>query len=178
MNMPAEEVLRLIGLNEFEHRAAAGVQSFLDAVEPGSKRRSVADQDQPFNAGELTEALGDLLFGVLAWRLKRRGTGIAECAELAAAFFEQLVMNIPQAELVAEGGHLFRRFVIAGNCPDFARFLAQDFSTAIESPAPVHQIARGDVVIRLGLNQLPERPEIVVNIGKEQHPHEARLYYA
>src|SRR5260370_8668217 len=102
MNMPAEEVLRLIGLNEFEHRAAAGVQSFLDAVEPGSMRRRMADQDQPLNAGELLEPLGDLLFGVLTRGLKRRRTRVANSAQLSPTLFAQLAVNIPQAELIAK----------------------------------------------------------------------------
>jgi hypothetical protein len=32
----------------------------------------MADQDQPLNAGEPAETLGDFVFGVLAGRLERR----------------------------------------------------------------------------------------------------------
>jgi hypothetical protein len=52
VDVAAEEVLRLIFLDELAHRARAGVQAGADLVERRAIRRRVADQHQRVRLGE------------------------------------------------------------------------------------------------------------------------------
>src|SRR5437588_10897349 len=166
MNVPAEEVFRLVRFNELQHRAAPGVHAFTNTVQIGSIGWGVTNQDQLLNPREPAQPLSDLLFAILAGRMERRRTGIAQGAKLSPIRLDQLVMNIPQAKSDAQGGYLLGRFVIAWKHPHPAGLFAQDFSATIQSTLPAHQIAGRHIVIRLGLKQSPQRCQIVVDVGK------------
>src|SRR5512133_2470548 len=105
---------RLITLYEISHRGRSGVQSRLHFVQRRPERRSVADQYQRMQRGERRQIAGDLRFGVLSRRIEGRRAGVAETRDLPVADEEMLPVQAVETILLAQGGNLSGRFVIAG----------------------------------------------------------------
>ena len=103
--------------------------------------------------------------------MEGRRAGVAEPAKPDSADFEQLVVDIAKAISVAKLSDLFHRFMVAGKHPHLGGFRLEDLTAAVEASLPAHQIARRHVVVGLAIDQPPQSPEIVVNIGEDQYPH-------
>ena len=79
---------------------------------------------------------------------------------------EGALVEIVEAVLIAEGGDLAGRFVIAGEYPDLAAARLQNLAAAIEPFAPGDLVAGRNVEIGLHGEDLFERLPIVVDVGE------------
>ena len=61
--------------------------------------------------------------------------------------------------------------MISRNHVDLLAALFEDLAGGIDISCPVHQVAGGEIVIRLGLHVPLESSKIAVNIGKDQQLH-------
>ena len=82
MDVPAKEIPRLLAFDEFADRVASEMLALGRAIERRIFGWSVANQDQPIESGEPSQALPQFLFAVLARRVERSGIRIAESSDV------------------------------------------------------------------------------------------------
>src|ERR1035441_1756350 len=101
MDVAAEEMLRLISIDELAHRSRPGVQSGVDLVERGVVRRRVTDQHQRCQFREPLQSLGDLRLAIFAGRMEWGRAGIAQSGHLPLTYlnvtFVEVVQSMPGA---------------------------------------------------------------------------------
>ena len=76
------------------------------------------------------------------------------------------LVEIVEAVLLAQGGNLRGRFVVAGQYPDLVAARLQNLAGAIESPAPGDLVAGRNVVIGLHGEEAFQRLPIIVDVGE------------
>ncbi len=166
VDVATEKMRRLDALDEIAHGCGSGVQAGTDLIEYGAVRRGVADEDQRVKLGERFEVFGDLRFGVFAGGIERGGTGVTESCDAPVADREVAPVEVVEAALIAEGGNLGCRFVVAGKYPDLFAARPKDLAASIEAPAPGGLVAGGDVEIGLHGENAFERPPISMDVGE------------
>src|SRR5690242_18739557 len=102
MDVAAEKVFGLLGGDEIAHGRAAGVHPLAHAVERTAIRRTVANHDERLQAREFREPRSHLLFAVLAGRVERSRTGVAEPGDVVSAKLHAPAVKIVEAEPRAE----------------------------------------------------------------------------
>src|SRR5581483_2060759 len=109
MNVPTEEVFRLVLLNELEHRMRPGVEAAANLIERRAIRRCMANQNQWAQIREAPQPVAQLRFAILARRVERSRIGIPESGHLPFADLDMLLVKIMQPETRAHVRHLVGR---------------------------------------------------------------------
>ena len=171
VDVAAEEVAGLVFVDEFAHRARAGVESRTDLVQRGAVWRGMADQHERSQFGELLQALGDLRLGVFPGGVEGRGAGISQAGDVPSSDLYMLFVKVVQSVTRAHGGDHFGGLVIAGQNVHLGGALGENFAGAVDSFGPSYLVAGGDVVIGVDGQQAVEGFPIVVDVGEDEEFH-------
>src|SRR5579872_244412 len=137
-----------MAVHEFTDRAAAAMQSVMDAVERRPMGWSVTDQHQGMQGFEAGQALGKLGFAVFSRGIEWRGTRISEARNMMAADLKCLLVEVMQTKLRAKLRDLSGRLMIAGKNVNALGPGLKNFAAGFQAAGPINQVARREVVIR------------------------------
>jgi len=172
MHMAAGKPDRLLAFQKLAHGAAADVTAEGGPVQRRAKRRTVADENQRLQPGEPLQVRRDLFFRVFAGRVEWRGRGVAEPGDAPAIGVEVSSMQRVQAVPAAEGFDVRLVLVVAGQHPHPRCPALQHRRQSVQATAPAHQVAGGDIDVRLLRHQRLERRPVAVDVGKDKDPHD------
>src|SRR5581483_10651401 len=94
VNVPAEEILRLLRQQEIADGGRAGVQPVTHAIERSAVWRRMTDQHQRLQPGERGQPLAQFRFTVLTGGVEGRGTRVTQTGDVVVSKPELLPVKV------------------------------------------------------------------------------------
>src|SRR5580658_715012 len=147
------------------------MQARADLVERRAMRRTMADERQRRESREAFQFPRQFRLAIFAGSVEGREIGIAQPGHVIAAPLRVPLVEVMQAEVAAKAGDLGHRLVVARQHVNAAGAPGQNLAATIQTPPKVHQIARGQVIIRFRIHEPLQRAQVAVYVGQDQQLH-------